>query len=145
MSDLNKVARPYAQAIFDIAKSSDQLSGWSKALATAAQVTEEETARRFLARPDIGPEKRASFVEDIVNEAIISNEMKSAVRVDVNNLPYGKDVRKKIEDEFPGAKGSEIAQKIRAEADKERTVILAEATKKSEILREREKVFIPKC
>ncbi len=33
------------------------------------------------------------------------------------------------------AKGSEIAQKIRAEADKEKTVILAEATRKSEILR----------
>ena len=33
------------------------------------------------------------------------------------------------------AKGSEIAQKIRAEADKDKTVILAEATKKSEILR----------
>ena len=33
------------------------------------------------------------------------------------------------------AKGSEIAQKIRAEADKDRTVILAEATKKGEILR----------
>ena len=39
-------------------------------------------------------------VEDIVNEAVVANEMKSAVRVDVNNLPYGKDVRKKIEDEF---------------------------------------------
>jgi membrane protease subunit HflC len=33
------------------------------------------------------------------------------------------------------AKGSEIAQKIRAEANKEKTVILAEATRKSEILR----------
>tara|TARA_A200000113_G_scaffold138182_1_gene124188 strand:- start:1447 stop:2319 length:873 start_codon:yes stop_codon:yes gene_type:complete len=33
------------------------------------------------------------------------------------------------------AKGSEIAQKIRAEADKEKTVILAEATRQSEILR----------
>ena len=33
------------------------------------------------------------------------------------------------------AKGSETAQKIRAEADKDKTVILAEATKKSEILR----------
>ena len=33
------------------------------------------------------------------------------------------------------AKGSEVAQKIRAEADKEKTVILAEATRKSEILR----------
>jgi len=33
------------------------------------------------------------------------------------------------------AKGSEIAQKIRAEADKDKTVILAEANRKSEILR----------
>ena len=33
------------------------------------------------------------------------------------------------------AKGSEVAQKIRAEADKDKTVILAEATKKGEILR----------
>ena len=32
-------------------------------------------------------------------------------------------------------KGSEVDQKIRAEADKDKTVILAEATKKSEILR----------
>ena len=39
-------------------------------------------------------------VEDIVNEAVVANEMKSAVRVDVNNLPYGKDVRRKIENEF---------------------------------------------
>ena len=39
-------------------------------------------------------------VEDIVNEAVIANEMKSAVRVNVDNLPYGKDVRRKIEEEF---------------------------------------------
>jgi len=39
-------------------------------------------------------------VEDIVNEAIVANEMKDAVRVNVNNLPYGKEIRRKIEDEF---------------------------------------------
>src|SRR6056300_697736 len=39
-------------------------------------------------------------IEDIVNEAIVANEMKKAVRVNVENLPYGPDVRKKIEDEF---------------------------------------------
>ena len=33
------------------------------------------------------------------------------------------------------AKGSEVGQKIRAEADKDKTVILAEANRKSEILR----------
>ena len=39
-------------------------------------------------------------IEDIVNEAIVSNEMKEPVRVNVDNLTYGKDVRRKIEDEF---------------------------------------------
>ena len=39
-------------------------------------------------------------IEDIVNEAIVANENKEAVRVNVNHLPYGKDVRRKIEDEF---------------------------------------------
>ena len=39
-------------------------------------------------------------IEDIVNEAIVANENKEAVRVNVNNLPYGKDVRRKVEDEF---------------------------------------------
>ena len=39
-------------------------------------------------------------IEDIVNEAVIANELKDAVRVNVDNLPYGKDVRRKIENEF---------------------------------------------
>ena len=39
-------------------------------------------------------------IEDIVNEAIVANENKEAVRVNVENLPYGKEVRRKIEDEF---------------------------------------------
>jgi hypothetical protein len=39
-------------------------------------------------------------IEDIVNEAIVANELKDAVRVNVTDLPYGQEVRKKIEDEF---------------------------------------------
>jgi len=39
-------------------------------------------------------------IEDIVNEAIVANELKDAVRVNVTDLPYGKEVRNKIEDEF---------------------------------------------
>jgi len=39
-------------------------------------------------------------IEDIVNEAIVANELRDAVRVNVVDLPYGKEVRKKIEDEF---------------------------------------------
>ena len=39
-------------------------------------------------------------IEDIINEAIVSNELKDAVRVNVENLPFGRDVRRKVEDEF---------------------------------------------
>ena len=39
-------------------------------------------------------------VEDIVNEAVVANELKESVRVDTENLPYGKDIRRRIEDEF---------------------------------------------
>ena len=39
-------------------------------------------------------------IEDIINEAVVSNEMKEAVKLNLENLPYGKDVRRKIENEF---------------------------------------------
>jgi len=39
-------------------------------------------------------------IEDIVNEAIVSNEMKDPVRVNLEGLPFGKEVRRKIETEF---------------------------------------------
>ena len=39
-------------------------------------------------------------IEDIVNEGIVANELKDAVRLNLENLPFGKDVRRKIEDEF---------------------------------------------
>ena len=39
-------------------------------------------------------------IEDIINEAIVANEMKDAVKLNLENLPYGKDVRRKIENEF---------------------------------------------
>jgi hypothetical protein len=39
-------------------------------------------------------------IDDIVNEAIVVNENNDSVRPILTNLPFGKDVRRKIEDEF---------------------------------------------
>ena len=39
-------------------------------------------------------------IEDIVNEAIVSNEMRDPVRINLEGLAFGKDVRRKIETEF---------------------------------------------
>jgi len=55
-------------------------------------------------------------IEDIINEAVVANEIKEAVKLNLDNLPYGKDVRRKIENEFSevlrllnfGTKGHDI-------------------------------------
>ncbi len=39
-------------------------------------------------------------IEDIVNEAIVANELKDAIRVSLDEVPFGDVVRRKIEDEF---------------------------------------------
>ena len=39
-------------------------------------------------------------IEDIINESIVANELKDAIRLNLDNLPFGKEVRRKIEDEF---------------------------------------------
>jgi len=39
-------------------------------------------------------------IEDIVNEAIVANELKDAVKLRLDTLPFGSEIRRKIETEF---------------------------------------------
>ena len=39
-------------------------------------------------------------VEDIINEAIVANELKDAVKLDLSTVEYGNGIKKKIEEEF---------------------------------------------
>ena len=39
-------------------------------------------------------------IEDIINESIVANELKDPVRLNLDNIPFGSEVRRKIEDEF---------------------------------------------
>ena len=39
-------------------------------------------------------------IEDIVNEAIVSNENKQAVRLMTDNVPYSRDIKRRLEEEF---------------------------------------------
>jgi len=39
-------------------------------------------------------------IEDIINEAIVANELKDAVKLRLDNLPFGNEIKRKIEDEF---------------------------------------------
>ena len=60
--------------------------------------TEADLIRRYR-EISIHPECDMA-IEDIINEAIVANENRQAVQLNTNNVPYGRDIRRKIEDEF---------------------------------------------
>ena len=60
--------------------------------------TEQDLIRRYR-EISIHPECDMA-IEDIVNEAVVANELKDAIRLKLDNVPFGSEVRKKIEDEF---------------------------------------------
>ena len=65
MTDTSTIARPYARALFDIAKHEDTLTEWAEALRALAQVVADQNARAFLSRPDLDNEARVDFVSAI--------------------------------------------------------------------------------
>ena len=60
--------------------------------------TEADLIRRYR-EISIHPECDMA-IEDIINEAIVSNENRQAVNLNTNNVPYGRDIKRRIEEEF---------------------------------------------
>ena len=56
MAQVGAVARPYAQAVFELAQESGQLDGWSALLGSASQVIANSGLRALLRAPgaDLG-------------------------------------------------------------------------------------------
>ena len=69
MSDTSTIARPYAQALFEIAAAEDALTEFSDALSALARLVADEKASAFLTRPDLGVQARAEFVTSVGSEA----------------------------------------------------------------------------
>ena len=60
--------------------------------------TEADLIRRYR-EISIHPECDMA-IEDIINEAIVANENRQAVNLNTNNVPYGRDIKRRIEEEF---------------------------------------------
>ena len=62
MADNNTVARPYARAAFELARESDALDAWSKALAVAKAIMVDGAVAKFLSAPSLTDEQRLAFL-----------------------------------------------------------------------------------
>lgn len=69
MADNHTIARPYAEAVFELARSSGNLEPWSAALNLAADLMADGRVARLLATPSLSDEDRLRFLTDLFRAA----------------------------------------------------------------------------
>ena len=95
MADNNTVARPYAQAIFELANESGELAAWSQALDVASQVMADGQVAAYLGDPAFDNEQRLDFLTGLFDQAgskILGGKDKKGANFLKLLLEYGRVV-----------------------------------------------------
>jgi len=69
MADNHTIARPYAEAAFDLARETGTLDEWSEALDAASKVMADGSVARFLANPSLTDDERLGFLAGLIDAA----------------------------------------------------------------------------
>lgn len=77
MPKKNLIARPYAKALFEIAKSENQINEWSQALAQVALVASDSKMISLLKHPQFSEAQSIELILELVPD--LSDSMKSAL------------------------------------------------------------------
>ena len=70
MAELATLARPYANAVFDIAKGAGALDGWSRMLGCLGAVAADAGVRQLLESPEMPDEQKAFRLADICGDEL---------------------------------------------------------------------------
>lgn len=84
MAELITLARPYAKAAFEYARSEKDLGQWSTSLATVASVIQQPAVEQLLESPTITAEKKAATLFDLCGDAL-SAKVKNFIAVLAEN------------------------------------------------------------
>lgn len=93
MADNNTVARPYAQAAFEIAHESGDLGAWSESLNAAGILLEDGQVANFLSNPSLNNRKRLEFLTGLFAQSsgrILSGTDKKGTNFLKLLLEYGR-------------------------------------------------------
>ena len=80
MAELSTIARPYAEAAFEIAREKNALPSWSRMLSLVASVASDARMRAALASPKLGDAEKESLFLSVAGEALDA-DARSFVRV----------------------------------------------------------------
>lgn len=83
MAESITLARPYAEAAFELARDRNALAAWQDVLARLAMVAKDERVHDVVNNPKVGPEQLTQFFVDLVGN--LSEEQRNFVRTLVDN------------------------------------------------------------
>ena len=84
MAELSSIARPYAQAVFELAKDSEHYGPWSEALEFLATVAADKDMAVLFSNPRVSRQQAADIVIELLGEAV-GDEPKNLVRLLAQN------------------------------------------------------------
>lgn len=80
MQDKTTIARPYAQAVFEIANEENKLTEWSDMLTLLESVVTDAQMKAVLTNPKLDAEALSSFILDVCSDAL-SETSRNLVKV----------------------------------------------------------------
>jgi len=123
MAEAITIARPYANAVFDIANEKGELQSWSDCLVMLAQSVVDPDIAAMIASPSVSDEQVINVLADIAGESVTTEARHFlALLAENKRLPLLADI-------------AVIFEQLRAEAEKVMTVGVSTAkalTKKQE-------------
>ena len=106
MAEQITIARPYAEAVFKLAKEKDALSAWSDMLKVISQVTSFEQVQALVSNPGITADKLLKIILDICGSKL-NDEGKNLVALLIENnrievLPQLSDLYEQLKAQQEG-------------------------------------------
>ena len=98
MAELATLARPYANAAFDVAKSANDLDGWSRMLSFLAVAAGDENMQRLLSAPEVEDVQKAYRLTEVCGSEL-NDRAKRFVQVLAANkrLPLLPEIHEQFE------------------------------------------------
>ncbi|MFP4614596.1 MAG: F0F1 ATP synthase subunit delta [Thiohalorhabdus sp.] len=70
MADANTIARPYAEAIFELAQSKGTFAEWEDTLTLLAAIAEDPSMRRMLGNPKVSQERQEEVFRSVAGDRL---------------------------------------------------------------------------
>jgi len=98
MSDFTTAARPYANAVYDIANETSALDSWSDALANLAAVVNDAQVSEMLSDPETGKQQKGELVIQILGDKL-NEQQQNLIKLMAENgrLSIMQDVQEQFE------------------------------------------------